>query len=140
MSSCFYSAVAPTSLSPAPCTTPPFFVPQLSAPHVASPTHPSLHCAVVRSQSWGLQQIILPTESPSQLRAAETRKPISASESAEHMPFRKNPEGLAAITHLANATGRGFILWATLDRIISLYSVQAFHIVKGQPPPALLIY
>lgn len=45
-----------------------------------------------------------------------------ASESAEHMPFRKNPEGLATITHLANATGKGFILWATLDRIISLYS------------------
>ena len=56
--------------------------------------------------------------------------------SAEHMPFSENLEGLAAITHLANATGKGiYFLWATLDRIISLYSAQqqALHIVKGQP-------
>lgn len=118
------------------------FAPQLSHPAIASPTHPALSCAVVRSQSWGLQQIILPTGSPTQLRAAEHRQPAAASESAEHMPFRKNPGGLAAITHLANATGKGFILWATPDRIISLYSAQqqALYIMKGQPPPALLIY
>lgn len=103
--------------------------------------HPALSCSVVRSQSWGLQQIILPTGSPTQLQAAEHREP-AASENAEQMPFRKNLQGLATITHLANATGRGFILWATLDRIISLYSAQqqALRFVKGQLLLALLIY
>lgn len=40
----------------------------------ASSTHPALRCAVVRSQSWGLQQIILPTGWPTQLRAARTQR------------------------------------------------------------------
>lgn len=57
----------------------------LSASGLASPTYPPLCCAVVRSQSWGLQQIILPTGSPTQLRPAEHREPASASESAEHI-------------------------------------------------------
>lgn len=62
--------VSLTSLSPALSTAPPLFPP----PHIASPTYLDLRCAVVRSQSWGLQKIILPTGSPTQLRAAKHRE------------------------------------------------------------------
>ncbi|KAK5884806.1 hypothetical protein CesoFtcFv8_018591 [Champsocephalus esox] len=76
---------------------------------VASPTHPALGCAVVRSQSRGLQQIISPPGSRTQHRAAEHREPASSRESAEHMPFRVTQSDSLSFTHLANGSGKGFI-------------------------------
>lgn len=67
----FHRAVARTSHGHVSSTAPPTFTPQLSAPGAASPTHPALRYAVVRSQSRRLQQIILPTGSATQLWAAE---------------------------------------------------------------------
>lgn len=113
----------------------------LSTPSVVYPTRPALFCC------GQIREPKITADYPAhriatQLQAAEHRAGFSLWKCAQHRPFKKNPEGLAAITHLANATGKGFILWATLDRIISIYSAkqQALHFVKGQPLPALLIY
>lgn len=67
-----------------------------------------IHLALVRSQNWGLQKIIL-------AKRSQTQKP--ASENVKHMPFRRNPEGPVTITHLANATGKGFILCVTVQTV-----------------------
>lgn len=135
--------VSLTSLSPALSTAPPLFPP----PTVCS-THSLSHLSRSPLRYGQITELGITEDYPAHritnpAPGGQTQRALaSASESAEHMPFRKNPEGLATITHLANATGKGFILWATLARIISLYSAQqqGFRIVKGQPPPAPLIY
>lgn len=125
----------PPSALPSPVCPPP--------PTVQPPAPTQLSAALWSDHRAGdYSRLSCPQDDRPNSRRPEHREPTSASESAEHMPFSKKPEGLAAITHLANTTGRGFILWATLDRIISLYSArqQGLDIVRGQPPPALLIY
>lgn len=106
-----YSSPAP-SASPLHCLPP-------SCPLHSNPLPPVRLSAVQWSEhrAGDYSRLSCPQDHWPSSGTGPNTEPAAASDSTKHMPFRKTPEGLATLTHLANATGKGFILWATLDRI-----------------------